>query len=281
MKKPFKILITGGNRGIGLAIAEQLLKEQYKVIITARDLPKGQSALNEVVERTGNSDIELIKGDLSTIKGCYELVNLIKAEYQDIDCLISNAGVWMTERKLNGDGLEISFMVNYVAPYILCNELLPILEKNQPSRIVNVNAGLYVKGKLDLSDTPVGNDFHSIKTYANTKLCNVLFSIDFAKRLDGRGVTINSVHPGVINTGLGDSPKLLSKIVKLIKRFWKDPDYGALAPVWLATNGALNGVNGKYYNEMEVLEYIDYVLDLPRQNSLREFTEELIKSKML
>jgi NAD(P)-dependent dehydrogenase (short-subunit alcohol dehydrogenase family) len=120
---------------------------------------------------------------------------------------------------MNKDQLEVNFMVNYLAPYILCRGLLPILKANGPSMIVNVNAGLYIKGKLDLGKTPTGLGFGAIHSYATTKLCCVLFTIDFAREMADRGVPINAVHPGLINTGLGDSPKLISKLIKFVKRF--------------------------------------------------------------
>ncbi|MCB0631380.1 MAG: SDR family oxidoreductase [Saprospiraceae bacterium] len=275
-----KVLITGGNRGIGKAAAEKLLNQNFEVVITTRDLQKGEAAISELKEKTGKTTIDLIEGDLSDIQSCFSLANRIKEKHQDMDCFISNAGVLLTEKQLNKDGLELNFMVNYIAPYILCRELLPLLKKDKTTRIVNVNSALYTKGKLQLDKTPQGDDFHPIKTYANSKLCNVLFALDFAKEIEGTGITINSVHPGVINTGLGDSKTILSRIIKLIKPLWKKPEYGAIAPVWLAASEELEGVSGKYFNERKEMEYIDYVKDEQLRQQLRDFTEALIKEKM-
>lgn len=271
-----KILITGGNRGIGKAIAEQLLIDNHEVLITSRDLQKGKVAIAELKEKTGKTQIEVIEGDLSDIQRCLELVEQLQQKHQDIQCLITNAGVWMTEKKLNTDGLEVSFMVNYLAPYILWKGLLPILQKNQPSRIVSVNSGMYIKGKLDLEKTPKGEDFHPIRTYATSKLCTIISAIQLAEEIQGTGVTINSVHPGVIKTGLGDSEKLISKIVKFLKRFWKEPAYGAIAPVWLATSDELNGISGKYFDEKKETEFIDQVKDENLRNKLINLTESLL-----
>lgn len=272
-----KILITGGNRGIGKAIAQQLLAEGQKVVIVSRNVSQGQAVVEELKASSGNPNIELIQGDLSTIAQCRTLVQRIKVEHSDINVFISNAGVWMTDLELNEDQLEKSFMVNYLAPYILCRGLFPLLKANGPSRIVNVNAGLYIKGKLDLNKTPTGLDFGPFHSYATTKLCNVLFTIDFAREIANSGVTINAVHPGVINTGLGDSPKLISRLIKFVKRFWKSPTYGAKAPCWLAISDEVEGVNGKYYNEMEVMPYIDAVKDEALQKELRLKTKEILR----
>lgn len=271
-----KILITGGNRGIGKAIAQQLLTEKHEVVFTARNADEGKSVVEELKSIAGIFNIHFIQGDLSSIQQCRDLAKKIKTTHPDINGLINNAGVWMADKKLNTDGLEMSFMVNYMAPYILTKALTPLLAKNKPARIVNVNAGLYIKGQLDIHQTPYGGDFNSLKTYANSKLCNTMFTIDYAKELEGSGITINAVHPGVINTGLGDSPKLLSRFVKVIKRFWKKPDYGAIAPVWLATSPAMEGVNGNFYNEKEIMAYSDKAKNEVARAQLKELTEKLL-----
>ncbi len=270
-----KILITGGNRGIGKATAKNLLLEGHQVVITIRNEEEGKLLIKNLKLETKNHDISFLQGDLSTIQSCYRLIEKIKTVHSDINVLINNAGIWMTEKQLNSDGLEKSFMVNYLAPYLLCKELFPTLKKNKPARIVNINAGLYVKGSLDIEKTPYGLDFSKIKTYANSKLCNVMFTIDFAKEIEGSGVTINAIHPGIINTGLGDSPQLMSKLIKLIKRFWKTPEYGAEAPSWLAIDEKISGINGKYYNEKRQMEYIEKVKDTALRNNLRRKTEEI------
>lgn len=272
-----EILITGGNRGIGKAIAKQLLEEGQKVVITVRDSGVGETVIEALKTETKNPHISFIEGDLSTIQSCKELLEKVKTQYANINVLLNNAGVWMLEKQLNKDGLEKSFMVNYLAPYLLSKGLYSLLKKNQPARIINVNAGLYIKGKLDIEKTPYGLDFGKIKTYATSKLCNVLFTLDFAKELEGSGVTINAVHPGVINTGLGDGPPFLSKLVKLIKRFWKQPVEGAKAPTWLAIDEAVKGINGKYYNEMAPMEYADIANDEALRKALRLKTEAILK----
>lgn len=270
------ILITGGNRGIGKAIAKKLLSEGQKVIITVRKKEIGETVISELKQETKNPNISFVQGDLSTIQSCYNLIDRIKTTCPDLDVLINNAGVWMLEKVLNEDGLEKSFMVNYLAPYLLCKGLLNLLKKNKPARIVNVNSGLYIKGKVDIMKTPYGLDFGKINSYANSKMCNMMFTIDFAKEIEGSDVTINAVHPGVINTGLGDSPNFLSKIVKWTKRFWKAPDYGATAPGWLAIDKDLNGVSGKYFDEKTQTDYNDLAKNEALRAELRMKTEEIL-----
>ena len=279
MKEVRNILITGGNRGIGKAIVEKLLHANHRVTFSCRDAHQGQKVVQEMQDKTSNQKVEFVEGRLSTIASSYELVDRIRKLDQPFDCLINNAGVWMMSKVLNEDGLEMSFMVNYLAPYILCKELLPDLQRSGPSRIVNVNAGLYVKGKLDMERTPFGSDFHAIKTYANSKLCNVVASIHMANRIEGTNVTLNCVHPGVIRTGLGDSSRLISKLVNVIKLLWKKPPYGAIAPAWLATSEDVAGINGKYFNERKIMGYDDHVLDGSHQANLIEWTKNFLKNR--
>jgi NAD(P)-dependent dehydrogenase (short-subunit alcohol dehydrogenase family) len=152
-------------------------------------------------------------------------------------------------------------MVNHLAPFILSSRLLPCLKANQPARIVNVNAGLYTMGALDLDKTPYGQDFGRLKTYANTKLCNLLFTRELANRLEGSGVTANAVHPGVIRTNLGDSSGLVGALLRLVRRSFAAPEAGARAPVWLATSPDLEGVNGQYFNLQEPAEVAENARD--------------------
>lgn len=278
MTQSSRILITGGNTGIGKAIAKKLLAEGHRIVITSRDHTKGKQAVEELKQLCSSENVEFLVGDLSTVNSTLELAHAIRQRYSDLQILINNAGVWMTSLVLNEDGIEQSFMVNHVAPYLLTKELLPILTSNKPARIVNVNAGLYVNGKFDAEKTPIGADFSSIKTYANTKLCSVMTTLQQAREIEGSGVNINAVHPGVINTGLGDSPGLISKIMKYIKRFWKSPDYGAEAPAWLATDDSTATLNGKYFNEKKLHDPVEAATNPHSQQKLRELTDHIIET---
>jgi NAD(P)-dependent dehydrogenase (short-subunit alcohol dehydrogenase family) len=175
---------------------------------------------------------------------------------------VNNAGIWPTKLQMNADNLEMSFMVNHLAPFILSNRLLSTLKSNAPARIVNVNAGLYVNGKYDPDKTPYGKDFNRMKTYANTKLCNVLFTREFAQRIEGSGVTINALHPGVIRTSLGDFSGILGMLLRLVKRSWGSPEEGAKPPVWLATSPEVEGINGQYYDLQKPIDVNEIASDV-------------------
>ncbi len=240
-------VVTGGNSGIGKAVAMALAKMDHKVVIISRNAGRGEKAMAEIRKKSGSDKISLIIGDLGTIAGTKALAATLNEKYPEMSVLVNNAGVWMTKKVLTADGLENTFQVNHMAPFILSNLLLPTLKKNAPARIVNVNAGLYVKGALDLKATPYGGDFHLMKTYMNTKLCNVFFTRKLAKAVEGSGVTVNALHPGVIRTRLGDTPGLAGFFLRAFKLLWASPGKGAESPVWLATAPEVENVNGRFF----------------------------------
>ena len=244
-------VVTGGNAGIGRAMVQALAQQQAQVVLVSRDKVRGETAVQEIRTTNPNANIELVVGDVGSIAGTRQLAQTLLARCPRLHVLINNAGVWPTKKEINEDGLEQGFMVNHLAPFMLNQLLRERLQASAPARIVNVNAGLYVNGRIDLQKTPYGHDFHPIRTYASTKLCSVLCLPLEAAQLADSGVTINAVHPGVINTKLGAMRGPLGWLMKLVKRGWATPEQGAIAPVWLATAPEVANTSGHYFNEKE------------------------------
>jgi NAD(P)-dependent dehydrogenase (short-subunit alcohol dehydrogenase family) len=268
-------VVTGGSDGIGKAIAHNLAYKQLKVVIVARNQPKGETALQAIRNETQNKTLSLVIGDLGTISSCKDLAAKLLNHCPDLKVLINNAGIWKTTCEINPDGLEASFMVNHLAPFILSNQLLDLLKKNAPARIVNVNAGLHIKGTVDLEKTPYGKDFNRFGTYANTKLCNVLYTCELARRIAGSGVTVNALHPGVIKTNLGNSTGILGLVIRTAKLFFGSPATGAIAPVWLATAPELAAVSGKFFNQQKEWELTPSAQDQTLSAKLWELSDKL------
>ncbi|MCB8976310.1 MAG: SDR family NAD(P)-dependent oxidoreductase [Ardenticatenaceae bacterium] len=271
-------VVTGGNAGIGKAIVQTLAAQGAQVVLVSRDKARGETAVQDIRQSISNAHIDLVVGDLGTIAATHQLAQSLLDRYPAIHVLINNAGVWPTKKQLNTDGLEQSFMVNHLAPFMLNRLLLDRLKASAPARIVNVSAGLYVNGRVDLSKTPYGHDFHPIRTYANTKLCNLLCLPLEATQMAGSGVTLNAVHPGVINTNLGIMRGPLGWLMKLIKRGWGTPEQGAIAPVWLATAPELATTHGQYFNEKEATPLAEIAQDTELAQQLWQLSEQLIKS---
>jgi NAD(P)-dependent dehydrogenase (short-subunit alcohol dehydrogenase family) len=275
MSSSHTIAVTGANTGIGYAITEALACAEHHVVLISRDAQKGQSALERMRRLTPAAQIELVIGDVGSIATTRQLAATLLERYPHLQVLVNNAGVWPTQRQLNEDGLECAFMVNHLAPFLLSRLLLERLQQNAPARIVNVNAGLYIKGHLNLEQTPYGHDFSSMKTYANTKLCNTLMTVELAQRLAGSAVTVNAVHPGVIRTNLGDAKGLLGLVMRVVKRFWGTWEEGARAPVWLATAPELVGVSGRYYFLQKEIELAPPAQDDKLARQLWSFSSQL------
>ena len=237
------VVVTGANRGIGFAVARDLAAKGCRVLIVARDVEGGRRAERELAPV---GDVKLVLGDLSTPRTTRIAARQILEACPQIDVVIHNAGVWPSRLERDEDGIERAFAVNHLAPFLLNHLLEPALVRG--SRVVQVSAGLYVKGKVDLERTPTGDDFHAIKTYATTKLCNLLLLERFARRFEARGVTINATHPGVIRTGLGDRAGLLGLLLRGVKQLWKRPEEGARPVTRLALDPELANVTGRYFH---------------------------------
>lgn len=215
-------VVTGGNRGIGYAVCEALAHKGFRVVAVARDpaatVPPG---------------VELVRGDLASRRTVAELASALATACPTIDVLVHNAGVWPNRLRHNEDGIEESFAVNHLAPFQLNLAL-----ESRLSRVVQVSAGLYVKGRVDLDRTPYGKDFHRMRTYCDTKRANLLLVPLFAQRW--QDVTIDAVHPGVIRTGLGDPGGALGLLMRVAKRMMPPPSAGA-APVVNLTSATGTG----------------------------------------
>lgn len=242
-------IVTGGNSGIGYEICVALAQQSAHVVLVSRTPERGQTAQKSIQDLVPHAKVDLVIGDVGSIASTKKLAQTLLDGYPTIDALINNAGVWMTKKQLNEDGLEFSFMINHLAPFMLNQLLQERLIASAPSRIVCVNAGLYVKGKVDLEQTPYGHDFGRIRTYASSKLCNVLTLKQQASQLEGSGVTINMVHPGVIQSSLGDSKGIMGWLLRQVKKRWSTAEEGAEAPVWLATAPELAQTSGGYFDE--------------------------------
>lgn len=259
MKKKICI-VTGANRGIGRGIVKDLAQHGHHVILVCRDANMGGEVLKSLINTYGKESAQLVTGDLSSIKNIENLASALRKRFKYINILIHNAGVWPSKLQKTEDGLELAFMVNYLAPFYLTHHLLSLLKEGTPSRIVLVNAGLYQWGNFDPEFTPWGKDFGRIKTYMNSKLCGILFMRKIAPILENSGVIINAVHPGVIRTGLGDFQGIIGVLLKCVKRFLKPIEVGAKGPVNLALNPHIV-TNGSYYDELEEKNIVEKALD--------------------
>jgi len=238
------ILVTGSTDGIGRATASLLAQQGHFVVIHGRDPAKGRSVLQEIEHRTGSERLGLVVADLAIRDEVRRLASDVAERYGGLDVLVNNAGVFMRTRHLTPDGLETTLAVNYVAPFRLTHDLLPLLSRNAPSRIVSVASIAHRSVRsFDRRRFEEGEPYDGYEAYALSKLGIVAFTYRLASMLEGTRVTANCLHPGVIDT------KLLRAYSSAYSG--EPPAKGGERVARLAASPDVDGVNGTYYEEME------------------------------
>ncbi|MBN3277866.1 RDH13 dehydrogenase, partial [Polyodon spathula] len=247
------VLITGANIGIGKETAQDLARRGARVIMACRDMDKASEAAEEIRQKTGNGNVVIKKLDLASLESVRHLAEEIQHEEERLDLLINNAGIMMCPKWKTEDGFEMQFGVNHLGHFLLTNSLLDLLKKSSPSRIINVSSLAHEKGQIHFDDINLDKDYDPYKSYRQSKLANVLFTRELAHRLQGAGVTANSLHPGVVNTALG---RHISPTIALWKRIifapfilllLKTPWQGAQTTIHCAVAEELEHTSGLYF----------------------------------
>lgn len=242
------VLITGATDGIGKETARALAKQGATVVIVGRNREKSARVLAELKQTTGNPNIELLLADLSSMKEVRALADAFKAKHDRLDVLVNNAGAIYDSRQVTVDGYERTFATNHLAYFLLTSLLLDLLKKSAPARIVNVASETHKSGKLDFDDLQSEKNFAAFTVYGTSKLANVLFTYELARRLAGTGITANCLHPGVISSGFGNSTNRLLRLgFALVRPFMTDAVKGAETTIYCASSPDVEGVTGEYF----------------------------------
>lgn len=246
-------LVTGGTSGIGKETARELAKLGASVVIVGRNVERAITAVTEIQKETGNNSIEFIIADLSSQAAIHNLADKFLASYRKLDVLINNAGKIFISRKTSVDGIEMTFALNHLSYFLLTRLLIDSLLLASPSRIVNVSSTAHQNTTIDFNDIECQRRYLlGIKAYRMSKLCNILFTYELARRLKGTGVTTNALHPGVVSTNLLSDNGLLGPVLTyLLKLRGISSSQGANTSVYLATSSAVAGVTGRYFYNCE------------------------------
>lgn len=242
-------LVTGANSGIGKATCYGLLKAGYRVGMLCRNPQKAEAAKNELIQKTGNEKVDIFIADLSKTAEIRRAAQQIRATYERLDRLVNNAGMLPNaEREVSVDGWEYTFAINHMSYFTLTQELLPLLKAAKDARVINVASEAHRSGKFEADNLQLTRGYNTFKAYGNSKLFNMMFARELAKRLDSTGITAYSLHPGVVNTGFAkESKSFFATLFNLGRAFMISADKGAETSLHLCLASGIDRLNGRYF----------------------------------
>jgi NAD(P)-dependent dehydrogenase (short-subunit alcohol dehydrogenase family) len=273
------IVLTGATSGIGRATALGLAELGSRLILVGRDAGRAEETQSAIRDATGRDDVELVLGDFASQTELRRVADEILARTESIHVLLNNAGVTLLKRTTTPDGLETTFAVNHLAYFLLTGLLLPRLLAAAPdARIVNVASDAHraFRGELDFDDLQSEREYKGMRVYGRSKTANILFTTELARRLAGRGVTVNALHPGGVATrlGRGHGP-VLDLLQRAVMLFRKSPEQGARTSLHLATSPEVEGVTGRYFADRREKRPAPYATDEAAARRLWEVSERL------
>ncbi|WP_433751803.1 SDR family oxidoreductase [Paenibacillus amylolyticus] len=276
-------IVTGANSGMGLATTIELARQGYRVIMACRSEKRGQEALQEAVRQSGSSTIELMLCDLGSLESIRQFARTFRERHDRLDVLVNNAGVVMVKRKETSDGFEQSIGINHLGHFLLTLLLIEPLKAAKQGRVVNVSSGAYKAGKIHFEDPHLHKGYNPIKSYAQSKLANVLFTRALARKLSGTSVTVNCLHPGAVgtsigvdrNTGFGTSIMALAGKLP----FFLSPEEGARTAVYLATSPEVVGITGRYFYQQREQQLKAHAVDDASAERFWAWSEEQVGLK--
>lgn len=277
------VIITGANSGIGKALAGELLKLQARVIMACRDRGRAEDAARELrsgagPEEQGELVIKLL--DLASLSSVRNFCQEVTAEEPKIDVLINNAGIYQCPYTKTEDGFEMQLGVNHLGHFLLTHLLLDLLKKSAPSRIVVVSSKLYKYGSINFDDLNSERNYDKAFCYSQSKLANLLFTLELSKQLEGSGVTVNALTPGIVRTNLGrhvQIPLLAKPLFNLASMaFFKSPLEGAQTPLYLSCSPEVEGISGKCFANCKEEELQEKAKDPQAAKRLWDISSDMV-----
>jgi NAD(P)-dependent dehydrogenase (short-subunit alcohol dehydrogenase family) len=243
------VLVTGGTGGIGKATATGLARLGARVGITGRDRARAEAAATDIRSTSGNPAVDVFVADMSAQAQVRRLAHEVLDAYPRLDVLVNNVGGFWNTRRVTADGLEHTLAVNHLAPFLLTNLLLDRLRASAPARIVTLSSGAQAMGRIDFEDLLGARSYSGQRAYNQSKLANVMFTYELARRLEGSGVTATVLHPGVVRTAFGaeDPARWHRVFLPVVRPFMESPERGADTPIYLASSPEVVGVSGRYF----------------------------------
>ncbi|MCR5213328.1 MAG: SDR family oxidoreductase [Eubacterium sp.] len=268
-------IVTGANSGMGMATVAALSDMGAKVVMLCRSQERGQAAYDKLMEKK-NRSLDLILCDLGDYTSIREFVAKFRERYTHLDILVNNAGFISLDRQETKEGLEKQFGVNHIGHFLLTNLLLDMMPSG--SRIVNVASGAHKSGKIYFDDINLTKGFNVIKAYSQSKLANVLFTRELARRLKSRRISVNCCHPGAVATNIGiDRDTGFGKtLTGMLKPFFQSPEDGARTAIFLASDESVRKITGGYFYKCKIAKSSKLSKDKALAKRLYAFSEKLV-----
>jgi NAD(P)-dependent dehydrogenase (short-subunit alcohol dehydrogenase family) len=270
-------LVTGGNAGIGYYTAQEIARMGATVIIIGRNMTRCDNAVNMITQETGNRSVEYILADLSSQAQIRSAAARFNEKYDHLEVLVNNAGGVSLRRNVSVDGIELTFAVNHLAYFLLTNLLNAALKNSPSARVVNVSSGSHYGEQLDFNNLQLKKSYNVYRAYGRSKLANVLFSYELARRTAGTHITSNVLSPGMVATDIWKkvNPWLTPLINPVIQRIGQPPLLGAQTSIYLATSPEVEGITGKFFADKKPMHSSAYSHDLEAAKRLWEVSAEL------
>jgi NAD(P)-dependent dehydrogenase (short-subunit alcohol dehydrogenase family) len=271
------VLVTGATNGIGLEASVELARRGARVVMVGRDKQRTDAARAAVLDRSGSAEVSTLLCDFSSQAAIRELAEAFRGRHDRLHVLVNNAGGVNKARRLTVDGIEATFAVNHLGYFLLTNLMLDLLVHSAPARVVTVSSVGHRQGTLDFDDLGYEKGYGIMRAYRRSKLANVLFANELARRLQATGVTSNSLHPGAVATGIwAGAPWWAKPIIQVLFRpFFISAQRGAATIVQLACDPALESVSGRYFEEGVEMDPAPLALDEPLARRLWDVSAEL------
>ena len=270
-------LITGGSDGIGYVAALELARMGARVAIVGRNAIKTKDAVDRIINETGNHEVRYLLADLSSQADVRRLADQVKEQIPRLDVLLNNAGAIFLSNRSSTDGIEMTFALNHLGYFLLTTLLFDLLKGSAPARIVNVSSSSHGSpGKFRLEDLPKPGSNGGYRAYGRSKLCNILFTYELARRLEGSGVAVNALHPGLVRTNIARNNGVLGRVVNFfIGARGVDAIKGAETLIYLASSPQVEGITGKYFVNCRAVPSSSLSYDTELAYGLWELSERL------
>jgi NAD(P)-dependent dehydrogenase (short-subunit alcohol dehydrogenase family) len=271
------VIVTGATSGIGLVTARELARLGAQTVLISRSAEKCAAAVEQIKRETGQAQVSFIAADLATRAGVQQAAFEFKTSHPRLDVLVNNAGGVFMSRHVTLDGLEMTLALNHLNYFHLTILLLDLLKASGPARIVNVSSDAHRGGKIKLDDLQLTQGYSGFGAYSQSKLANVLFTYELARKLEGTNVTANTLHPGFVKTGFGkNNGGFMTLVLNLLTPLQKSPASGAETSIYLASSPEVEGVSGKYFADCKAVESDPASYDKTVAEKLWQLSLELI-----